>query len=87
MTNWTKELKPLELKTWENGSTWQRARIAYRHDQINALTTEELAEIMNTVDEKNFLAEMSDSWQVTCSEKYENSAIAQAAEMELEKRS
>ena len=83
MTNWTKELKKYEMAVWENGSTWQRARIAHRHHRISEMTTEELNELRETVEEMNFYAEMSDSWKVTCSEKAENNAIAEAARVEL----
>ena len=86
MANWTKELKKYELATWENGNTWARARIAYRHHHMDEMTTAELHEICNTVAEMNFYAEMSDSWKVTCSEKRENNAIANAAREELANR-
>ena len=83
MTNFTNELKKLELQTWENGSTWQRARIAYRHNRVCELRTEELQEILDTLADMNFLAEMSDSYKVTCSEKRENNSIAERARVEL----
>lgn len=83
MTNWTKELKKYELATWKNGSTWQRARIAFRHNAMSALKLNELREICDTVAEMNFYAEMSDDWNVTRKEKMENNAIAKAARNEL----
>ena len=83
MTNWTKELKKYEMAVWEKGSTWQRARIAFRHDAMSALKLNELREICDTVAEKNFYAEMSDDWNVTHKEKMENNAIANAARKEL----
>lgn len=86
MTNFSENLKKYEKQTWENGSTWQRARIAYRHECMSELNREELEELVNTVSEMNFYAEMSDSWKVTCSEKRENNAIAKAAREELATR-
>lgn len=87
MTNFTNSFKPYEMKVWENGSTWQRARIAYRHECMSELASEELNEILETVSEQNFYAEMSDDFSVTCKEKRENNAIAQAARELLNVRS
>ena len=85
MTNFKENLKKYEMAVWENGSAWQKGRIAYRHGAMEELTTNELTEIVETLAEKNFIAEMSDDWKVTCSEKRENNAIAAAAKAELEK--
>ena len=54
MTKWTENLKKYEKAVWENGSTWQRARIAHRHHRISEMTTEELNELRETVKEMNF---------------------------------
>ena len=86
MTNFADNLKKLELHTWENGSAWQRARIAYRHEAMNELACAELVEIVNTLDEMNFYANMSDDWNVTRKEKAENNSIAKAAREELKNR-
>ena len=83
MTKWTENLKKYEKAVWENGSTWQRARIAHRHHRISEMTTEELNELRETVKEMNFYAEMSDDWNVTRKEKAENNSIAEAARIEL----
>lgn len=86
MTNWTENLKKYEMQVWKNGSTWQRARIAHRHNRLSEMTTEELNELRETVKEMNFYAEMSDDWNVTRKEKRENNAIAKAAREELANR-
>ena len=72
-------LKKYEQQAWDNGNTWQRALIAYRHDAMNELTNDELNELVNTVDEQNFYAQMSDSWKTTQYEIRQNNAIAKAA--------
>lgn len=79
MTNFTDTLKRYEKETWKNGSTWQRARIAYRHNAMNELNVIELQEIINTVSDMNFYAEMSDNYKITIKEKKENNAIAKVA--------
>lgn len=86
MKNFAETLKPYPKNLWENGSTWQRARIAYRHEAISELRTEELHEILDTVADMNFYAEMSDDWNVTRKEKSENNSIAKAAREELANR-
>lgn len=80
-----KNLKKYEQQVWDNGSTWQRALIAYRHEAMNELTTDELNEIVNTLKEQNFYAQMSDSWAVTQAEMRQNNAIAAKAKELLEK--
>lgn len=86
MTNWTENLKKYEMQVWKNGSTWQRAHVAYRHNHLHEMTSAELRELCETVKEMNFYAEMSDDWKVTCAEKRENNAIAKAAREELANR-
>lgn len=86
MTKWMTDLKWYEMDVWEHGSTWQRARIAYRHNAMSALKLNELREICDTVAEMNFYAEMSDDWNVTRKEKMENNGIANAAREELANR-
>lgn len=79
MTKWTETLKPIVRQNWENGSPWLRARIAYRFDGMEYLTEDELREVLETLDEENFIAQMSDDYSVTRKEMSENNAIAQKA--------
>ncbi len=74
-----KNLKKYEQQVWDNGSTWQRAIIAYRHEAMNELTNDELHEIIDTLKEKNFYAQMSDDWKTTLAETRQNNAVAEAA--------
>ena len=80
MTNFTDTLKTWELKVWNSNNVWQKARIAYRHEAMNELSTDELNHVIDTLKDANFIADMSDDWKVTCAEKRENNAIATAAQ-------
>ena len=79
MTNTTITLKKLEVHVWNNGGVWQRARIAYRHNAMGLLTRAELTELVNTLGEVNFIANMSDDYRVTLREIAENEAIVKEA--------
>jgi len=72
-------LKPWEEKVWNGRNLWQKARIAYRHDAMDNLTEDELRELVATLSEMNFIANMSDDWKVTVKETRENNAIAAKA--------
>ena len=79
MTNFKDTLKSWEATRWEKGSAWQKANIAYRHNQMHELTKEELTELVETVDEMNFMAQMSDDYRVTREEIMKNNAIVAEA--------
>jgi hypothetical protein len=72
-------LKAWEVKVWNGNNVWQKARIAYRHEAMKELSTDELNHVIDTLKEANFIAEMSDDWKVTNAEKRENNAIATIA--------
>lgn len=74
-------MKRNEEKTWnrKNATAWERARIAYNYDMMNELTTNELLEVVNTLNRVNFIADMSDNYTKTLEEKALNNAIAETA--------
>lgn len=85
MTKTMNNLTKYEEHVWENGSAWQKANVAYDHNAIDALTTDELQEVVNTLEDKNFMAEMSDNYATTLREKARNCAVANAAKAVLNK--
>lgn len=85
MTKMMNNLTKYEKHVWENGSAWQRANVAYDYDAMDALTTDELKEVVNTLEAKNFIAEMSDDYATTRREKARNCAVANAAKAILNK--
>lgn len=82
------ELKEYENRVMNGTDIWRKGMIAQKHGHMEWLTNEELAYCANkdNLAEKNFIAEMSDSWATTCSEKKQNAAIYNAAVKELEEK-
>lgn len=74
-------MKRNEEKTWnrKNATAWERAYIAYNYNMMNELTTNELNEIVSTLNRVNFIADMSDDYKKTLEEKALNNAIANIA--------
>lgn len=82
MTN----MKEYEVKRWNSGNAWSRASIALNHDLMHELTREELNDCISQLKRRNFIAEMSDSYSVTCAEREHNRKIVTACREELERR-
>lgn len=70
-----------------NGTNvWAKACIAHKHNAWDALTHEELQEVIAGRADRDFYAEMSDDYSVTRAEKRTNREVTNAAVAELETR-